>query len=72
MIMMIFNFLMMVFLFFTGLTLFLCGIGYLIVAYQCLKDYIEVKDKWLLIFFILFLLVGLVCVLAPMIFIFLI
>jgi len=42
---MIFNFLMMALLFFTGLILFLCGIGYFIVAYQCLKDYIEVKDK---------------------------
>lgn len=69
---MIFNILMVVLLFFTGLILFLCGIGYLIVAYQCLKDYIEVKNKWPLIFFILYSLAGLVCVLALMIFILLI
>lgn len=58
---MIFNILMVVLLFFTSLILFLCGIGYLIVAYQCLKDYIEVKNKWPLIFFILYSLAGLVC-----------
>lgn len=72
MIMMIFNILMIALLFFTGLILFLCGIGYLIIVYQCLKDYIEVKNKWPLIFSIVYFLAGIVCILAPIVFILLI
>ena len=70
--MMIFNILMIGLLFFTGLILFLCGAGYLIITYLCFKDYIEVKNKVPLIFFTMYLLAGLVCILAPIVFILLI